>query len=89
MKNQNKLIKLQYPLEQEGDTKLTEVTLRKPKAGELRGLQLSLIQMQDVDAMMTLIPRISELREKDLHNLEMEDFSTISVETLGFFVQMD
>jgi len=89
MNNKSKLVKLKFPLTQEGDTTLTEVTLRKPKAGELRGLQLSLIQMQDVDAMMQLIPRISELREKDLHNLEMEDFAHLSVETLGFFVTMD
>lgn len=87
--NKTKTVKFKYPLTQEGDTTLSEVTLRKPKAGELRGLQLSLIQMQDVDAMITLIPRISELTERDMHNLEMEDFAHLSVETLGFFVTMD
>jgi len=81
-------VKLGTPITRD-DKEIDTIILRKPKAGELRGLQLSLVQMQDIDAMLQLIPRISDLTERELHNLEIEDFTNLSVETLGFFVKLD
>lgn len=81
-------IKLSSPIKK-GDDTIKKVELRKPKAGELRGLQLSLVQLQDVDTMVTLIPRISPLNERDVHNLEPEDFASLSAGVLGFFVNID
>jgi len=81
-------VKLDTPIIRD-DKEIDTIILRKPKAGELRGLQLSLVQMQDIDAMLQLIPRISDLTERELHNLEVEDFTNLSVETLGFFVKLD
>lgn len=81
-------VKLGTPIIRD-DKEIDTIILRKPKAGELRGLQLSLVQMQDIDAMLQLIPRISDLTERELHNLEVEDFTNLSVETLGFFVKLD
>lgn len=84
----SKTIELSKPLETEGG-EITEVVLKKPTPPDMRGLQLSLIEMQDYDAMLILIPRISPLTERDIINLEIEDFTAISVATLGFFVKMD
>jgi len=81
-------IKLTSPVG-EGDDQIKTVELREPKAGELRGLQLSLIQVQDMDAMMILIPRISNLTERDLHNMKVADLTSISLGVLGFFVNID
>ncbi|RUM91045.1 MAG: phage tail assembly protein [Thiomicrospira sp.] len=84
----SKTIELSKPLETESG-EITEVVLKKPTPPDMRGLQLSLIEMQDYDAMLVLIPRISLLTERDIINLEIEDFTAISVATLGFFVKMD
>lgn len=69
-----------------GDDKLKTVELRKPKAGELRGLKLSDVLTLDVDTINELLPRISNLNTRDIHNLEIEDYTTLSSELLGFFV---
>ncbi|WP_236672036.1 phage tail assembly protein [Croceicoccus sp. YJ47] len=42
-----------------GDTTIDRITLRKPKAGALRGLTMQDILQADVSALITLIPRIS------------------------------
>lgn len=73
----------------EGDDQIKTVELREPKAGELRGLQLSLVQVQDMDTMMTLIPRISNLKERDLHNMKVADLTAVCLGVLGFFVNID
>ena len=69
-----------------GEDKLTKISLTKPKAGELRGLQLAQVLQLDVDQMNILIPRISELNERDIHNLEMDDYTAIATGVLSFFV---
>ena len=40
-----------------GDTPIDEITVRKPTTGDLRGLQISMLQLQDVGQMATLLPR--------------------------------
>ena len=84
----SKTIPLSKPLETEAG-EIKEVVLKKPTPPDMRGLQLSLIEMQDYDAMLVLIPRICSLTERDIINLEIEDFTAISVATLGFFVKVD
>ncbi|MEL6477613.1 MAG: phage tail assembly protein [Pseudomonadota bacterium] len=43
----------------EGGVEIREITLREPKAGELRGLQITLLGQGDVGSLIKLIPRIS------------------------------
>lgn len=83
-------IELEYPLES-GEETIKEVELRKPYSGDLRslGLQLALLIAQDVDSMVKLIPRISNLSARDVENLEMEDFTAVSMGIVGFFVKLD
>lgn len=67
-------ITLETPIPR-GDKCIAAVTLRKPKAGELRGLSLTeLLQMQ-VDALSMLLPRITQppLLKPDMAHIDPAD----------------
>ena len=51
-------VKLDSPITR-GDTTITEIVLRKPQSGALRGTRLQAVMEMDVASMMTVIPRIS------------------------------
>ena len=53
-----KAVQLDTPITR-GKTEITEIILRKPQSGALRGTRLQAIMDMDVGAMMTVIPRIS------------------------------
>ncbi|STG65309.1 tail E family protein [Escherichia coli] len=53
-----KTVQLDTPI-MRGKTQITEIVLRKPQSGALRGTRLQAIMDMDVGAMMTVIPRIS------------------------------
>jgi hypothetical protein len=42
-----------------GDKQLSEITLRRPQAGDLRGVKLMGLHQMEVDTFTTLVPRIS------------------------------
>ncbi|KFA28137.1 tail protein, partial [Xanthomonas vasicola pv. vasculorum NCPPB 1326] len=42
-----------------GEQTITQINVRKPGAGELRGLKLTDVLQLDVTALATLLPRIS------------------------------
>ena len=67
-------IKLDEPIKR-ADKPITEVKLRKPAAGELRGLNLVNLMNGDVNSLVTLLPRISEptLTENDIKEMELCD----------------
>ncbi|QVK22191.1 phage tail assembly protein [Shewanella dokdonensis] len=64
-----------------GDTQITDITLRKPKAGELRGLNLNDILNMDVNSLTILLPRISSpmLTKDEARQLEPEDLLLLGV----------
>lgn len=71
-----------------GDDQITAIRVRKPKAGELRGLSLQSLLSGDVNAMIALIPRISDpiLTEADAAGLESDDFTEVADAVTGFFL---
>ncbi|WP_299307812.1 phage tail assembly protein [uncultured Croceicoccus sp.] len=71
-----------------GDTTIERITLRKPKAGALRGLTMQDILQADVSALITLIPRISNpaLTAEEAAELEADDFAEIGGTVFGFFM---
>ncbi|PKP92247.1 MAG: phage tail assembly protein [Alphaproteobacteria bacterium HGW-Alphaproteobacteria-16] len=73
---------------QRGETKIAELTLRKPRAGELRGLALQDVIQTDVSAMLKLIPRVSTppLTQDEADNLEADDLTEIAGAIRGFFM---
>lgn len=72
-----------------GDQKIETVVIRKPKAGELRGLNLVDLAQLDVVALRTLLPRITNpaLTTADVDALEMSDLMAIGAEVSGFLLQ--
>lgn len=71
-----------------GDTKIEQLTLRKPKAGELRGLSLSDVIGTDISALLRLLPRISEppLTDDECANLDPADLTEMGGTVRGFFM---
>ena len=64
------------------------ITLRKPKAGELRGLNLTDILNMDVNALGKLLPRITSpvLTEQEVQNMDPADLVQLGGEVAGFLV---
>lgn len=81
-------VTLENPIKR-GDQVIDKITLRKPKAGELRGLALIDIANLDVIAMQKLLPRISAptLTEQDVAELEPGDLLALGGEIAGFFAR--
>lgn len=57
-KKTEKTIQLDTPIKR-GKTEITEIVLRKPQSGALRGTRLQAIMDMDVNAMMTVISPVS------------------------------
>lgn len=71
-----------------GDTKIAAVTVRKPTAGSLRGLNLRNVLTMDVSSMIVLLPRVTEpaLLPDEVGALEPADLLALSAEVVGFFM---
>lgn len=67
---------------------VTVLTLRKPKGGDLRGLSLQALMQSDVNAIITVLPRICEpfITEQEAAGLEADDLAEVGGTLLGFFM---
>ena len=83
-----KVIKLDAPI-QRGDTTIDQITIRKPNAGELRGVSLIELAQINVTALQTVIPRISNpiLTVHDVAKLELADLLEIGTEVASFLMK--
>ena len=86
-KHTEKTVMLDTPIVR-GKTELTEIVLRKPQSGALRGTRLQAIMDMDVGAMMTIIPRISTpaLTAQEMAELDPADLTSLSVEVVTFLL---
>ena len=80
-------ITLETPLKR-GDQTIDSITLRKPAAGELRGVALADLLRLDVAALIAVLPRITTptLTAQDVSQLDLVDLTALGGEVLGFFV---
>jgi hypothetical protein len=80
-------ITLEEPIER-GTQKITHVTVRKPKSGELRGTQLVNLLHMDVAALEIVLPRITQptLTKMEVANLDPADLTQFGVEVSGFLL---
>lgn len=71
-----------------GETEITEITLRKPKGGELRGLSIQDLMTARVSAVLDILPRISmpPITQQEADNLESEDLASCSGAIIDFFL---
>ena len=67
---------------------LTCFTLRKPLAGDLRGLSLQDLMTGDVSAIIKVLPRVSQpfITEPEAAALEADDIAEIGGAVMGFFM---
>ncbi len=81
-------IVLEQPIQRGEKTTITEITLRKPAAGELRGLKLADLINGDVNATIRLVPRISQptLTEREAAALDIADL-LMCADTVAVFLQ--
>ncbi|GIC79507.1 phage tail assembly protein [Moritella sp. F3] len=84
----SKMVALASPMTVGGE-EVNEIELRKPNAGNLRGLNLISVVEMHFDAAMVLLPRISKLNERDILNMEPENFAPLMTEIAGFFVNTE
>ena len=80
-------VTLEAPIKR-GDQVITSLSLRKPAAGELRGVALADLLRLDVAALITLLPRITSptLTAHEAGQLDLVDLTALGTEVLGFFV---
>lgn len=83
----NTLITLDTPIKR-GDKDITELNLRKPTAGELRGVTLTDLLQMDVQALSRVIPRISDptITEADVARMDPADLVQIGGAVAGFLL---
>ena len=83
-----KTIVLDEPIRR-GDQVITEVTVRKPTSGELRGISLIDLGQMNVIALQQVLPRISTptLTQHDVASLDPADLMEIGVEVASFLVK--
>ena len=83
----NETIILDSPI-QRGEEQITAVTLRKPMAGELRGLNLMAVMQMDVAAAITLLPRITSpaLTTQEVERMDPADLLQLTSTVTGFLL---
>ncbi|WP_425891684.1 phage tail assembly protein [Aeromonas veronii] len=84
---ENKTVTLDQAI-QRGDNTITEIQLRKPKAGEMRGLNMTDVVQMDVNALTKLLPRITTpiLTEAEIGNMDPADLMQLGSEVSTFLV---
>jgi hypothetical protein len=83
-----KTINIDQPITQ-GDNVFVAVDLRKPTAGELRGLSLADLLRMEVAALETVIPRIATptLTKQDVAKMDPADLMQCAVAVADFLLQ--
>lgn len=71
-----------------GETTIAELTLRKPSAGELRGINLAALAQMETDQLLKLIPRISSpsLTGPEVNEMDPADLISCGLEIAGFLL---
>lgn len=79
---------LDFPI-QRGTQTITHVQLRKPMAGELRGIKLTELLQLDVGALQAVLPRISAptLTPAEVAAMDPADLTELGTQVVGFFMR--
>lgn len=72
-----------------GSQKITSIQLRKPRAGELRGVSLQALAELDVTALQRLLPRITipPLTTNEVADLDLADITAMGVKVGTFLLK--
>ncbi|QRY30561.1 phage tail assembly protein [Variovorax sp. PDNC026] len=71
-----------------GNQTISQVTIRKPRSGELRGTSLASLMQMDVLALTTLLPRVTmpSLTKPEVEALEPSDLLQLGTEVVNFLL---
>lgn len=71
-----------------GETEINSIELIEPNAGSLRGTRLTDLLNGDVDAVVTVLPRISTpaIQKHEISQLSARDLGTVTGEIMAFFM---
>ncbi len=83
-----KPVDLLTPIEKDG-VEIKKLDLRKPDSGNLRGLSLVDVCEMRFEAGEVLLPRISNLNERDAMNMPVENWAPILTTIASFFVNTE
>lgn len=80
-------MKLNTPI-QRGETSIDGLVIRKPTAGELRGVALVDLLQMDVTALITVLPRITEpsLTGVEVSGMDIADLMQAGAQVSGFLL---
>ncbi|MXO64863.1 phage tail assembly protein [Altererythrobacter endophyticus] len=81
------MVLLSQPIER-GEQVITKVQLREPRAGEMRGLSMVDVAKLDTDALVKLLPRISNppLLAQEIEALRSCDLFALATEIANFLL---
>jgi hypothetical protein len=82
-------VSLETPIQRKGADPITEVSLRKPTVGDLRGLKLIDVGQMDVKAVERLLPRITvpPLLPDEVAALDIADLFVLAGMAASFFMK--
>lgn len=80
-------VALDFPIKR-GDELIESVHVRKPNAGELRGVALLDLINMDTAALIKVLPRVTRptLTEAELNKADCADLFQLGTEVVGFLV---
>ena len=80
-------ITLDFPFRR-GDQTIDKVQVRRPRSGELRGLNITDLVQMNVAATTTLLPRITmpPLTDAEVNNLDPADLTQFGMEVQDFLL---
>ncbi|MBU3893491.1 phage tail assembly protein [Serratia rubidaea] len=83
--SQETTVVLDTPIKR-GDSEISEVMVTKPNAGSLRGIGLAALANADVDALITILPRVTypNLTKEECARLELPDLIALAGMVIGF-----
>lgn len=81
------IITLEKPL-QRGDNQITTISLHKPNAGALRGVSLREVFEMNTDAIVAVVPRISDpkITSAEMQQLEPSDLMQLGAALANFML---
>lgn len=84
---QTTTVELDTPIHR-GKERIEQITLIKPKAGALRGVAVTEVLQMDVNALIKLLPRITQpsLTDPEIRDMDPADFVQLGTSVAEFFL---
>lgn len=85
--SQSQTVTLDTPIKR-GDQVITELTLRKPSSGELRGIALTDLLQMNVTSLTKILPRLTSpsLTEQDVGRMDPADLVQLGSQVADFLL---